>query len=223
MMLKQYLTKNPKNIYQQPSGILNLIGMKTILTTLFFVIAVITSFAQGKADTTEHMTFKGVPIDGTLNEFVLKMKKSGFSHINTEDGVAMLKGDFAAYKDCIVGVVTLNQKDLVSKITVIFSECNTWSSLSSNYYNLKELLSEKYGEPSEVVEEFDTNREPEDDNSKMHELGMNRCKYYSNYETKNGSIQLVIENDGFSASFVRLSYFDKINSKIIRAKAIDDL
>lgn len=197
--------------------------MKAILTTLFFAIAVITSFAQDKTDTTEHMAFKGVPIDGSLNEYVLKMKESGFTHITTENGVAMLKGDFAAYKDCIVGVATLKQIDLVSKITVIFPESDTWSSLSSNYYNLKELLTEKYGEPSEFIEKFDTYPQPKDDNSKMHEVGMNRCKYYTAYETENGSIQLSIENDGFSISFVRLSYYDKINSKIIRAKAIDDL
>jgi len=197
--------------------------MKTVLTTLFCLIIIATSFAQSKTDTTEHMTFKGVPIDGTLNEYVSKMKQSGFTLIGTEDGVAMLKGDFAAYKDCIIGVATLKQKDLVSKITVIFPESKTWSSLSSNYYNIKELLTEKYGEPSEIVEKFDTYSEPEDDNSKMHEVGMNNCKYYTTYEMEHGSIQLSIENDGFSTSFVMLSYFDKINSEIIRQKAIDDL
>lgn len=197
--------------------------MKKVLITLIIALTVIPSIAQDKTDTNKHMAFKGVPIDGTLNEFVLKMKKSGFTHIGTKDGVAMLKGDFAAYKDCILGVATLKQKDLVSKITVIFPERDTWYSLSSNYYNLKELLTEKYGEPSEVVEKFDTNIEPEDDNSKMHEVGMNRCKYYSAYEMENGSIRLSIENDGFSTSFVRLSYFDKINSKIIREKAKGDL
>ena len=182
-----------------------------------------TSFAQDKSDTTKHLTFKGVPIDGTLNDYVYKMKKSGFTLIGTEDGVAMLKGDFAAYKDCIIGVATLKQKDLVSKITVIFPERETWSSLSSNYYNLKELLTEKYGDPSEIVEKFDSYSEPKNDNSKMHEVGMNNCKYYTTFEIENGSIQLSIENDGFSKSYVILSYFDKINSKIIREKALDDL
>jgi len=78
-------------------------------------------------------------------------------------------------------------------------------------------------EPSENVEEFQTSYKPKDDNSKMHELGMNNCNYYSTYKTEKGSIQLSIENDGFMTSFVRLSYFDKINGKIIRKKAIDDL
>jgi hypothetical protein len=67
-----------------------------------------------------HLAFKGVPIDGTLEEYVSKMKKSGFTHSGTKDGVAILEGDFASYKSCIVGVSTLKQKNLVSKIAVIF-------------------------------------------------------------------------------------------------------
>ena len=197
--------------------------MKAVLTSLFCFVLTMTGFAQNNSDTTEHMTFKGVPIDGTLNEYVFKMKQSGFTLIGTEDGVAMLKGDFAAYKDCIIGVATLKGKDLVSKITVIFPNHETWATLESNYFNLKELLTEKYGEPSEVVEKFNTSYEPDYDNSKMHEVGMNNCKYYTTFELKNGSIQLSIGNDSFSSSFVMLSYYDKINSEKVRQKAIDDL
>ena len=197
--------------------------MKAVLTSLFCFILTMTSFAQNYTDTTKHMTFKGVPIDGTLNEYVSKMKQSGFTLIETEDGVAMLKGDFAAYKDCIIGVATLKGKDPVSRITVIFPNRETWATLASNYFNLKELLTEKYGEPSEVVEEFDTYSEPDDDNSKMHAVEMNNCKYYTTFELENGSIQLSIGNDGFSSSFVMLSYYDKINTEKVRQKAIDDL
>jgi hypothetical protein len=197
--------------------------MKAVLTTIFCFVLTITSFAQNKTDTTEHMTFKGVPIDGTINEYVSKMKQSGFTLIGTEDGVAMLKGDFAAYKDCIIGVATLKGKDLVSKITVIFPNRETWATLASNYFNLKELLTEKYGEPSEFVEKFNTSYEPDDDNSKMHEVGMNNCKYYTTFELENGSIQLSIGNDSFTSSFVMLSYYDKTNSDKVRQKAIDDL
>lgn len=197
--------------------------MKAVLTSLFCFVLTMTSFAQNNTDTTEHMTFKGVPIDGTLNEYVSKMKQSGFTLIGTEDGVAMLKGDFAAYKDCIIGVATLKGKDLVSKIIVIFPNRETWATLASNYFNLKELLTEKYGEPSEVVEKFDTYSEPDDDNSKMHAVRMNNCKYHTTFELENGSIQLSIGNDSFSSSFVMLSYYDKINSEKVRQKAIDDL
>ena len=196
--------------------------MKNLLSILLIFFC-FSATAQNQFESNNHMNFKGVPIDGTLNDYVLKMKQSGFNHVSTENGLAMLQGDFAGYKGCIIGVSTLEQKDLVSKITVLFPDCDSWSSISSNYYNLKELLTEKYGEPFEMVEKFDTRTEPRDDNSRMHELGMDRCKYYTTYKTENGAIQLSIENSGFHKSFVSLSYFDKINSEIIREKAKGDL
>ena len=135
----------------------------------------------------------------------------------------MLSGDFAGYKNCMVGVATLKHKDLVSKITVMFPACDTWSSLYGNYFNLKEMLTQKYKEPSNCVEKFDTYPKPNDDNSRMYEVKFDRCKYYSTYETDKGIIQLSIEHNGVIECFVMLSYYDKINSEIIKAKAIDDL
>jgi hypothetical protein len=100
--------------------------MKTKILTFILSLTVMLTFAQ----TSEHLSFKGVPIDGTLNEYVDNMKKSGFTHISY---------------------------------------------------------------------------------------------YYTTFDLENGSIHLSIENDGFSTSFVMLSYYDKINSEIIRQKALDDL
>ena len=193
--------------------------MKKLLLSVIIALTVTLSFAQNQS---QHLSFKGVPIDGTLNEYVAKMKQSGFTLIRTEDGVAMLKGDFAAYKDCIIGVATLKGKDLVSKITVVFPAKDSWSLLANNYFSLKEMLTEKYGEPSESVEKFDTYSEPRDDGSKMIQVKLDACKYYSIYETDKGSIQLSINGD-ISSCFVMLAYFDKINGDIIKQKAMDDL
>jgi hypothetical protein len=198
--------------------------MKKIIISVVLVLTAVISFAQVQvnSESSAHLAFKGVPIDGTLHEYILKMEKDGFTHIGIEDGIAMLKGDFASYKDCMVWVATLKQKDLVSTIRVMFPECDTWSYLSSNYFSLKEMLTEKYGDPSDCVEKFD-GFEPSDDNSKMHNVKFDNCKYYTTYETEKGSIQLSIEHDGVLSCFVMLTYFDKINGDIIRAKAIEEL
>ncbi len=58
------------------------------------------SFTLTFAQSSEHLKFKGVPIDGTLSEYVSKMKQAGFQLIETDDGVAVLEGEFAGYKDC---------------------------------------------------------------------------------------------------------------------------
>ena len=114
--------------------------MKFFLLLFSCFTTFFTSFSQTNSDTSKHLSFKGVPIDGTLVDYILKMKKTGFVHKGTKDGVAILEGDFASYKNCIVGVSTLKKRDLVNKIVVLFSDRKDWSSLSSNYFNLKNLL-----------------------------------------------------------------------------------
>lgn len=194
--------------------------MKKIILSLTVMLMSLVTFAQTESP---HLTFKGVPIDGTLNEYVQMMKQKGFTYLGTEDGMAFLKGDFASYKGCMVGVATLKQKDLVSKITVIFPNCETWAGLSNNYFSLKDMLTEKYGKPAEVTEKFQGYSEPRDDNSRMHEVKMDRCKYVTIFETPKGDIQLYIGHNSMMSCYVMLSYFDKINGDVIRAKAMDDL
>lgn len=195
--------------------------MKSFIT-LIFTLTVAISFGQVKPDSSKHLSFKGAPIDGTLAEYVAKMKESGFTLKATKDGTAILEGDFAAYKNCTVGVSTLTQKDLVSKIVVNFPACETWSSLSSNYFNLKELLTEKYGKPSKSVEVF-RSYTPDDDGTKMMEVRHDACKYYTIFETKKGTIQLAIGKGNSRSCFVKLTYFDKINSETVKKQALDDL
>jgi hypothetical protein len=192
-----------------------------IIFLLAFTFSAFTQ-VQENANSSAHLTFKGVPIDGTLSEYIIKMKNSGFKYISTEDGTAILQGDFASYNNCIVVVTTLKQKDLVSKITVMFPKWDTWSYLSSDYFSLQEMLTEKYGKPSGNVEEFQNNN-PSDDGAKMYAVKFDKCKYYTTYTTENGIIQLSIEHDGVTSCFVMLAYYDKINGKIIKAKAMGDL
>ena len=173
----------------------------------------------------EHMSFKGVPIDGTLNEYVAKMKQSGFQYLGTDDGTALLNGDFAGYKNCHVAVTTLKKIDLVHKIGVIFPNQETWSRLSSNYSDLKQMLTEKYGNPIEEVELFDVKpfQLPLDDNMKMNQVGIDNCKFFTVWKTDKGEIQLSIDHIGFTSCFVKVVYFDRINSAIINEKVKDDL
>jgi len=196
--------------------------MKTLSITIYLTLISLISFGQENKIKLDHLNFKGTPINGTLTEYVSKMKQNGFKLIKSEKGLAMLQGDFAGFKDCIVGVSTLEQKDLVYKIVVIFPEQEDWSSLSNNYFSLKELLTEKYGEPAVSEEKFQSYT-PDSDGSKMTQVLLGACKYYSIYEIDKGTIQLSIKNDGVNSCNVTLAYFDKINGDIIKMKAKGDL
>jgi uncharacterized protein YodC (DUF2158 family) len=84
------------------------------------------------------------------------------------------------------------------------------------------MLSEKYGRPLMVVEEFQSSY-VDDDSRKMYEVGMDRCKYYSIFKTKLGTIELSINKADFGEGMVVLRYQDQVNSTETRAAAMDDL
>ena len=90
--------------------------MKKIFAMSMLLLFATVVFAQ------EHLSFKGVAIDGTLNSYVTKMRAKGFSSISSTNGIALLKGDFAAHKSCTIVVATMQNKDLVSRIGVMFPE-----------------------------------------------------------------------------------------------------
>lgn len=175
-------------------------------------------------ESSKHLAFKGVPIDGTLKEYVARMQKSGFSLVGTEDGVALLQGDFAGHKKCKVYVSTIEGNDIVSFIIVEFPEHNTWEYLYDDYKHLKELLTEKYGQPSSVKEEFQGYRFPnESDDDKIRKVRMDECKYETRFDTEKGEIVLWIEHERTISTFVCLQYSDKINRTIVKQQAINDL
>lgn len=193
--------------------------MKKVFVLLFAVFFFASSHAQ------EHLTFKGVPIDGTLDAYVENMKKAGFSYLGNENGIALLQGDFAGFRNCTIGVVTLESIDVVNRISVLFDTHENWANLYGNYAHLKEMLTKKYGKYDECIEKFDTYSEPRDDRDKMHHLSMDRCKYCTGWETEKGTIELDIIKGGIlgNEGMVRLSYWDKINTELIQDKALEDL
>lgn len=176
-----------------------------------------TAFAQ------QHLSFKGVPIDGTLKAYTDAMVKAGFHYELTKDGTALLTGDFAGYKNCIVGVYTLNNMDVVSFISVLFPEQETWTSLKSDYETLKSMLTEKYGTPSDSKEEFKT-YVGDNNGLIMHAIKDEQFEWYTNFETDLGTIKLTIsEGIKYSTGRVVLIYMDKANGEKVRSAAMDDL
>lgn len=194
---------------------LNPNNMKKLFTLIICCFLFGNIFAQ-------HLTFKGVPIDGTLQSFVQKMKEAGFQYEATENGSTILSGDFAGYKGCYVVVYTLQNKDLVSKIIAIFPEKDTWSDLVANYENLKDMLTEKYGAPSDQIERFNTT--VYDDWDRIHAICDGEADWFSVFSTELGNLYLTFSKAPKpETASVLLIYSDKTNSDIIRQNAIDDL
>ncbi len=188
----------------------------------FLILAFVTSAIALAQNDSEHMTFKGIPIDGALNEFVAKMKQAGFTYIVTQDGIAVFQGDFAGRKGCTIGVYTFKPSNKVNTIAVMFPSQKDWSSLESTYVSLKSMLTGKYGEPSECIEIFHGNLQPDTDFEKFHKLKDKECTWDTTFRTPKGDIQLSIWSQQLDC-FVLIKYFDKINTDAVKAQAMDDL
>ena len=193
--------------------------MKNLLMTLVLVLSTMRLVAQTTDN--QHLMFKGVPIDGTMSEYVAKMKLNGFVVVATESGLTELEGDFASYKKCRIIVATVKGKDLVSKIHVSFPTKQEWSDLEFQFNNLKEMLMSKYGSPSQNISEWLSNGEPEN-TMKTYYIKNDECRFISTFQTPKGEIQLKIDHKSLMC-FISLTYTDKINGEIMKAKAIDDL
>jgi hypothetical protein len=98
----------------------------------------------------------------------------------------------------------------------------TWSDLESDYNQLKSMLTQKYGEPANVIETFQGVWVNSNDD-KLRDLEQDRCTYQTTFETKNGDIQLSLEKGDSFQYFVLLKYFDKKNTQTVENAAIDDL
>ena len=170
---------------------------------------------------TNHMKFKGIPIEGTLNSFILKLEQKGYTSLGQQDGTALLKGEFATVKGCTIGVSRFSDRDQVNMVGVIFPVDKTWNEIATRYYFLKDMLKEKYGNP-ECIEEF-TDREPSSDFLRYHAILNGECNYISEFSCKEGRVQLTLMKLDYDSAAVILRYIDKETSDESRKKMMDDL
>ena len=190
---------------------------------LFVLLFALFSFAAVHAQ--EHLTFKGVPIDGTLGAFVAEMECAGFTYVDEKNDVVLMHGDFAGFKNCDISVSTLKSVDIVNSVSVTFDMHDRWSDLYNNYSTLKGMLVKKYGRYKVCVERFNSSYSPTSDGSRMTLLFLDKCKYYVIWETVNGTIKLdlVKGSSVTSGGKVRLQYWDKKNTEVVNEKALEDL
>ena len=190
--------------------------MKNIFTFFACLLIVGMSFAQ------EHLSFKGVPIDGTLREFTNAMVGVGFYYEGTENGVPVLSGNFAGYEDCYIMISATKNTNTVSAVGVMFPDRSTWTDLQQDYEALKIMLTKKYGAPSVSKEKFYGDAGNFNNYFVMEAIKDEEYEWYTTFSTDLGDIELsIIEGTEHHTGAVIVTYYDKANSK--KPSAIDDL
>lgn len=179
---------------------------KTLFLMLLFLLIQIGAFAQ----TSTHLTFKGIPIDGDFKSFEKKMKEKGFDNTFTLSSKAF-KGSFASYDNCTAVVNLTSGSNTVYQIMVVFDTGRNWLTIENMYSKLKKELTSKYGEPIRDVSFF---RSPYEygDGYEITAIKENSCVYNCLFETDKGKILLLIGDfEIVGNGFISVAYLDKQN------------
>lgn len=170
--------------------------------------------------TSSHLEFKGIPIDGSIEDFASKLKRNGFESMRTHDNDIYFEGDFAGY-DCRVTIESTSS-GTVCAVKAFMEGPNDWQPIEDNYKTLKTALTKKYGKPAKCVERFTSYLQPQSNSEKYYNLSFGECNYVTTFKTDKGTIILSIAKEDFDEG-VALIYQDKENSKIAASDMLDEL
>lgn len=210
--------------------------MKKIFLLLGLLLTISVSYAQEQPLSTNqevvtnarksanHISFKGVPLKGSLNKFVKKMQEEGFRNpIFKDNWVTMEDGSVAGLDGCSLSIYGKGKRSTVYSVCVRFANQKSWESLYYNYIYLKVMLTKKYGEPDKCVEDLHADGSLTDKDAFL-ALSSGEYVMISNYNLPEGSIALCIESLGYgNNNFVTLTYTDFKNSEPIREEYDNEL
>ena len=185
--------------------------MKKFIFTLYFLIVAIAANAQ------EHLSFKGIPIEGSITTFCQKLKAKCLVQVHSADNIRLFTGDFTG-RDATIGVVADQTGKNVFSVVVIFPASGEWNTLVNTYDYYKDLYTEKYGSPS-FNKEYNPSRS--DSNTEVHQ---GTVVYGSVFNAPGGTIELTIDKaDGVYQGQVIIRYKDAQNVQEKRQSDLDEI
>ncbi len=165
----------------------------------------------------KHLTFRAVPIDGSLRAFTSQIEAKGFTLVYTpsDNSGAAFTGEFIG-KEVTLLVITSPKTRTVWKVVVDFRDQRSWYSLKSDYRDLKNSLTLKYGIPTSY--EYFRSPYEEGDGYEMTAIYAEKCVYVSYFDVKEndkvvGTIALSIEKHD-DQGYVSLRYEDAVNASM---------
>ena len=177
--------------------------MKKVLSFCICFVLNAIAYSQELSDSvstkyvSEHLKFMGIPMEGPLDDFSDKIIAKGFQfEMVNDNNLTILQGIFAGHQASVL--LQPNRNNDIYRVQVIFGDgknyFTSWEKISSLYYELKDLLISKYGQPEECTEKF-VGKEPKRDYHKMLAVAQEKCDYYCIFELY-GSASFIGELSG---------------------------
>ena len=179
--------------------------MKKIILTLSLVIATLNLAAQN------HLSFKGIPIKGSITEFCKQLESKGFSYLDKDNDWVFFSGTFTG-KNATIAVKATGDRENVFSVTVAFESVEEWNALANTYDYYKELYTRKYGNPTYSNEYIPPHAKL--NNMIIMSLHQALVEYVSTWEIAGGEIILSVEKgSGYKDGRVVILYSDSQNIK----------
>jgi hypothetical protein len=146
--------------------------------------------------------FKGVSLNKKADEFIEELKDKNVEFVTKVDGIGYgmyyyLIGSYAGRRNCNIFLTSYNDGE-IELLGVHLPAKSTWSSLEDEYYEMKELLTKKYGKPYSSEEEFIGYEDKmEVVGNEMEAIEKHRIRYYTTWEMKviKNTVRLYISED----------------------------
>ena len=178
----------------------------TTVIALAFFLGTGFTFAQ---DATTHLEFKGVPLNGKIDDFVKKLQSQGFSIVKKEDLGVIMSGQFTG-KEAEVMILNTRTTKTVWKVVVYLPKQTSWYSIKSEYEYYTEIFTKKYGKPSDSFSFF-SDPYYEGDGYEMQAVRNEKCTFFSGYHIQEGIICVDISK----YQQIRIAYEDATNTTLM--------
>jgi len=178
--------------------------MRKLTTALVLMLISIVSHAQ---------VFMGISVSGPVASFNAQLRAKGFvmDAQQTQGDLYVFNGTINL-KDVEVVVVTTPTSKLVKKLVVFYEKQESWYSLKSEFAEIVEVITKKYGKADDNYAFFKSPYE-EGDGYEMTAVATENCFYLSAWKanatypnqtiavriTKSKRVTLVYENDAMMA------------------------
>ena len=181
---------------------------------MFAMLVFANSFAQ---------TFNGVKIGGTIAQMKFKLEQKGFKTDEIKNNVLWMVGKMAG-RNVMLGVVGSPKTKTVWKVLVILTDDKSWYDLKSEYFNTKDILTKKYGEPKDCYAFF-SSPYYEGDGYEKQAVENDKCTYSCFYgQVEEGKLDLSVSiSESFHVTIhyenVELSKLKKIETEQLEQSA----
>lgn len=155
----------------------------------------------------QHMMYRTLSLDGNLKTAMKEVKKWGFMGMKYKN-VAALVGTLDGEEVMITLMATPKTNTLFS-VAVIYEGSDQWNELLSKYKTVNTFITTKYGEPSEVINQWESPYSLE--NSPIEAFKNGKAQYGTIYTTPEGKVSVNIICAGGKMSTM-VTYIDEKNA-----------